>query len=33
MQVVGAWLKTLRDDARIEVNPALLAQGGTPPQP
>jgi peptidyl-prolyl cis-trans isomerase D len=33
MQVVSAWLKTLRDDARIEVNPALLAQGGPPQQP
>jgi peptidyl-prolyl cis-trans isomerase D len=33
MHVIGAWLKTLRDEARIEVNPALLAQGGPPPQP
>jgi peptidyl-prolyl cis-trans isomerase D len=29
-QVVGAWIKSLRDAASIEVNPALLAQGGPP---
>jgi peptidyl-prolyl cis-trans isomerase D len=32
MQIVTAWIKALRDDAKIEVNPALLAQGG-PPRP
>ena len=26
-EVVGAWLKALRDGAKVETNPALLAAG------
>jgi peptidyl-prolyl cis-trans isomerase D len=29
-QVVGAWLKALRDGAKVETNPTLVAAGGAP---
>jgi len=31
-QVVAAWMKSLRDGARIEINPVYLAGGGVPQQ-